>query len=202
MKKPVLTPFGYASNNYLLLLNPPGNLETDIMADKKRFVFNYPKCITLSRPHITLATFSLYEESESRIIKRLEQVSMSTAPIEVELKDYGRFQKPNTIFINIVSRTPIQNLVKDIRVQMRGHIKVGNSPHFIMEPHITIARQIEESQFAKAWREYSHGLFSGSFIAGGMTLLKRAKDERVYTNVCHLHFENLPSPVKQAYLFG
>lgn len=202
MKKSTLRLFASGGNNYLLLLIPPDSLGTSIIALKKRFAADYPLSITRSKPHFTLATFRLQVRHESLIIRRLKQVAMYTAPFEVELKDYGKFQQPNTIFIDVVSRTSIQDLVREIRSKMRGYMKSYSKPHFIMTPHLTIARQISESQFDKAWIEYSRGVFSGNFIAQSMVLLKHTGTSKGYTIVCHLPFENLSNPVKQAYLFG
>ena len=77
-----------------------------------------------------------------------------------------------------------------------------NKPHFIMEPHLTIARKLKPWQYEKGWLEYSHKSFTGRFIADGMILLRRPSGEVKYHAVRRFEFENLPVSIKQGELFG
>jgi 2'-5' RNA ligase len=80
-------------------------------------------------------------------------------------------------------------------------------PHFILEPHLTIARKLLPWQYEKGWLEYSHKHFSGKFIADAMVLLKRPVDESdgkrmKYHIVQRFEFQNMPVTTKQGDLFG
>jgi 2'-5' RNA ligase len=99
---------------------------------------------------------------------------------------------------------PIQNLVKEIRTDGQRLMKLNddNKPHFIMEPHLTIARKLKPWQYEKGWLEYSNKHFTGRFIADGMTLLKRPEGEMKYYLAQRFVFQNLPVATKQGELFG
>src|SRR5205823_15063214 len=123
-------------------------------------------------------------------------------PIKVELKDFGCFPS-HTIYINVTSKLPIQNLVKEIRHEAQRLMKLDNDnkPHFLMEPYIAIARKLKPWQYEQGWLEYSHKQFTGRFIADEMLLLKRPVDEKKYQVVQRLEFQNLPVATKQGDLF-
>jgi hypothetical protein len=77
-----------------------------------------------------------------------------------------------------------------------------NKPHFIMEPHVTIARRLLPWQYEKGWLEYSHKHFTGRFIADAMLLLKRPVGELKYEIAQRFEFQNLPVNTTQGELFG
>src|SRR5258708_40101042 len=111
---------------------------------------------------------------EERIINRVKAIEMGFPPFKVELKDYGSFPS-HTIYINVVSKVPVQNLLKEIRSEGQRLMKLNddNKPHFIMEPHLTIARKLQPWQYEKGCLEYSNKHFTRRFIADAMLLLKR-----------------------------
>ena len=140
---------------------------------------------------------------EEKIVNRLKTIAMGYHPFKVELKDFGSFPS-HTIYINVTSKLPIQNLVKTLRHEVQRLMKLNedNKPHFIMEPHLTIARKLKPWQYEKGWLEYSHKSFTGRFIADGMILLRRPSGEVKYQAVRRFEFENLPVSIKQGELFG
>ena len=77
-----------------------------------------------------------------------------------------------------------------------------HKPHFILEPHLTIARKLQPWQYEQGWLEYSHKHFTGRFIADAMLLLKRPVGELKYQVVQRFEFQNLPVSTKQGELFG
>ena len=200
---------GYRVYEYLLVLNPHEELRNRIIQVKKEFYDAYQASNAIGgKPHVTLVNFLQYEMMEERLVNRLKMIAMGYYPIKIELKDYGSFPS-HTIFINITSKMPIQNLVKEIRAQAQRLMKLNddNKPHFIMEPHIPIARKLLPWQYEKGWLEYSNKHFTGRFIADGMLLLKRPIDESdsyrmKYQIVEKFQFQNLPVVTKQGDLFG
>ena len=199
---------GYRVNEYLLVFNPHEELRNKIMQVKQDFYDTY-KAATAKwgKPHITLVNFVQYEMIEERIINRLKMIAMGYHPVKIELKDFGSFPS-HTIYINITTKMPIQNLVKEIRAQTQRLMKLDDDhkPHFILEPHLTIARRLEPWQYEKGWLEYNHKHFTGRFIADAMLLLKRPIGEpdtyRVkYQVVQRFEFQNLPVATKQGDLF-
>jgi 2'-5' RNA ligase len=203
MKQIIQNMPGYRRNEYMLVLLPHEELRNRINAVKKEFYDNYKAPSALgSKPHLTLVKFDQLEMMEERIVSRLKAVAMGFPPFKVELKDFGSYPS-HTIFINVTSKLPIQNLVKEIK-QAQRLMKMDNEhkPYFIDEPHLTIARKLVPWQYEKAWLEYSNRHFTGRFIADSMLLLKRREGDRGYQIVQRFEFMNLPVTTKQGELFG
>ena len=209
MKTIIDTIPGYRVYEYLLVLSPHEELRNRIMKIKESFSHEYQSDYARwGRPHITLVNFVQYEMMEERVINRLRLTAMSSPAFKVELKDFGSFPS-HTIYINVVSKLPVQGLVKEIRSGTQRLMKLNddNKPHFIMEPHLTIARKLKPWQYEKGWLEYSNKHFTGRFIADGMSLLKRPAGESdsyrmKYQVVQRFEFQNLPVTTKQGELFG
>ena len=140
---------------------------------------------------------------EARIVNRLKVVGMGQYPFKVELRDYGSFPS-HSIYINVATKIPVQHLIKQVRSEGQRLMKLNddNKPHFIMEPHVTVARKLQPWQYEKAWLDYSNRQFTGRFIADSMLLLKRAQSEKAYQIVQRFTFQNLPVATIQGELFG
>jgi 2'-5' RNA ligase len=204
MKTIINTIPGYKVYEYLLILNPHEELRNKIVEVKKEFYDKYQaETARWGKPHVTLVNYLQYEMMEERIVNRLHQVAMGFHPIKVEMKDYGSFPS-HTIYINITSKVPIQSLVKQVRTEAQRLMKLNDDhkPHFILEPHLTIARKLLPWQYEKGWQEYSHKHFTGRFIADAMLLLKRPAGELKYQVVQRFEFQNLLIGTKQGELFS
>ncbi len=194
---------GYRIFEYLLVLSPHEELRNKIMKVRQEFNDEYKVSTALGgKPNLILANFLQYEMMEERLINRLKVVAMGFHTIKVELRDFGSYPS-HTIYINVVSKVPVQTLVKEIRHESQRLMKLNddNKPHFILEPHLTIARKLQPWQYEKGWLEYSNKNFTGRFIADGMLLLKRPLDEKKYQVVQRFEFQNLPVTTKQGELF-
>ncbi|MBC8156773.1 hypothetical protein H7X64_01235 [Armatimonadetes bacterium] len=95
-------------------------------------------------------------------------------------------------------------MVKEIRTEAQRLMKLNddNKPHFILEPHLIIARKLKPWQYEKGWLEYSNKSFTGRFIADAMLLLRRPVGEMKYQIVNRFEFQNMPVTTKQGELFG
>mgnify|MGYP003454719788 FL=1 len=195
---------GYRVNEYLLVLRQPEELWNKIVKVKEGFAEAY-RCAQArwGQPHITLVKFVQYEMMEARIVNRLKVVGMGQYPFKVELRDYGSFPS-HSIYINVATKIPVQHLIKQVRSEGQRLMKLNddNKPHFIMEPHVTVARKLQPWQYEKAWLDYSNRQFTGRFIADSMLLLKRAQSEKAYQIVQRFTFQNLPVATIQGELFG
>src|SRR5215213_8852314 len=110
---------GYRRNEYLLVLSPHEELRNKITSAKKEFYEKYKAPSALGgKPHLTLVKFDQLEMMEERLVSRLRTIAMGFPPFKVELKDYGSYPS-HTIFINVTSKLPIQNLVKEIKKDQR-----------------------------------------------------------------------------------
>jgi 2'-5' RNA ligase len=204
MKTIVNTIPGYRVYEYLLVLSPHKELWDKIVKVKEEFAEKYQSDhARWGKPHVTLVKFVQYELMEERIVNRLKVIAMGYPPFKVEMKDFGSFPS-HTIYINITSKIPIQGLVKKVRSETQRLMKLNdeNKPHFIIEPHLTIARKLLPWQYEKGWLEYSNKLFTGRFIADTMLLLKRPAGEMKYQVAERFQFQNLPVTTKQGELFG
>lgn len=193
---------GYRMNEYLLVLNPPEDLWHKIIKIKNDFADKYKNEISrFTKPHISLINWVSLELMEERMMQRLQTISMGITPFKVELKDYGSFPS-HTIFINVVSKVPIQSLVRELKQgQKLMTLNKENKPHFIETPHISVCRKLKPWQYEEGWLEFSHRQFTGRFIADNMLLLKRRVGDKAYQIAKRFEFQNLPVTTKQGNLF-
>jgi 2'-5' RNA ligase len=208
MKTIVNTIPGYKVHEYLLVLSPHEELWNRIMKVKEDFANEYKSDhAKWGKPQIALVSFVQYAMMEERIVNRLRTVAMGYPAFKVELKDFGSFPS-HTIYIDVTSKLPVQGLVKEVRHEAQRLMKLNDDhkPHFILEPHLTIARKLEPWQYEKGWLEYSHKNFTGKFIADAMVLLRRPIEEfegqrMKYNIVQRFEFQNMPVTTKQGALF-
>lgn len=194
---------GYKIYEYQVVLNPHEALRNKILEVKKYFHDAYQAEGTLNtRSYLLLANFVQYQIQEERLVNRLRIIAMGFPPIKIELKDYGSFPS-HTIYINITSKIPVQALVKNIRTDAQRLMKLNdeNKPHFILEPHFSIARKLKPWQYEKGWLEFSHLHFTGRFITDAMFLLRRGLGEMKYQVVQRFEFQNMPLSTVQGQLF-
>src|SRR5918995_1149827 len=132
MKTIIQTIPGYRTNEYLIVLTPHEELWQKILKVKREFAENYKAPTAIwGKPHLALVRFLQIEMMEERIVNRLKSISMGYHPFKVELKDFGSFPS-HTIYINVVTKLPIQNLVKEIRVaQQLMKMDKEHKPHFL-----------------------------------------------------------------------
>jgi 2'-5' RNA ligase len=194
---------GYRVNEYLLVLNPPEDLWQKIMKIKEGFADKYKNELArFTKPHIALVNWLGLELMEERMMQRLQTIAMGLSPFKIELRDYGSFPS-HTIFINVVSKLPIQSIVKEMKqAQKLMTLNHENKPHFIETPVISICRKLKPWQYEAGWLEFSHRQFTGRFIAEGMLLLKRPAEKKTKFQIARrLEFQNLPVATKQGNLF-
>ena len=194
---------GYRLDEYMLVLTPHEELRKKITEVKKEFATKFQCQQALwSKPHLMLARFTQYAMMEERILNRIKTIAMGFYPVKIELGGFGSYPS-HTIFINVVSREPIKNLIREIKDAHRL-LKLDNEhkPFYTEDPHILVAGKITPWQYESGWLEYSQKHFSGRFIADSLLLLKRRPDEKAWQIVQRMEFENLPVAVKQTELFG
>jgi 2'-5' RNA ligase len=193
---------GYRYCEYMLVLSPHEDLRNRITGIKKEFNARFKADQSgVGKPHIMLAQFTVWQMMEEKIVNRLKVIAMGNPPIKVMLNNFGSYPS-HTICINVTTKIPIQNIVKEMRSFRRLMKSPEKDPYFNEDPHITIARKLMPDQYEKSWLEYAHRNFTGSFIADGMLLLKRYQGEKAYQIVQRFEFGNLPVLTRQGELFG
>ena len=187
---------------YLLVLQPHEALGAEIKSIKEKFAADYDcELARKGLPYITLAAFKQYPAAENCIRQSLRINARILSPFKVEMKNFGSFPS-HTIYINILSKVPILNAVKALRQAQRFMKLVkDNKPHFITQPHVTIARKLQPWQYEKGWLEYEQAHFHGRFIANHALLLKRKAGE-FYKPVEQFPFQSVQEKITQGELFG
>ena len=192
---------GYRMSEYLVILNPHEDLRNRITNIKKELVESFRAYgATGGKPYITLAKFTVWEMMEEKIVNSLKITAMALPAFKVQLKDYGSLPT-HTIYIDVQSKQQIQTVVRELRSSRRLMKSPDQDPFFITDPYIPVARKLTSEQYDKAWAEFSHRHFTGSFIADAMLLLKRRQGDRGYQIVQRFEFMNLPVATKQGELF-
>lgn len=194
---------GYRINEYLLVIKPQEELWQKIIKLKQEFAGKYQMPMAkYLKPHIALVNFMVLDMMEEKVVNRLQTISMGIAPFNIELKDFGSYPS-HTVFINVVSKPPVQQIVKRLKdMQRLMKLNQENKPHYIDEPHIAIARKLKPWQYERGWLEYSNRQFTGRFIADNMLLLRRTAGEKTgFQIVKRFEFMNLPVTTRQASLF-
>jgi 2'-5' RNA ligase len=163
-----------AANEYQLILSPHEELANKIRQIRTAFNETYQVTPALSgKPNLTLLRFTQLALMEERIVQRLRAIAMGFCPFKIELKDFGSLPT-HSIFIQVTSKLPIRNLVKEVRdAQRLMKLDKEHKPHFIDEPNLLVARNLLPWQYEKGWLEYAGKSFTGIFIADGMLLLRR-----------------------------
>ncbi len=198
-------------HEYLLVLKPNSNVTEKILQVKEDFStkFKVPSA-NLSYPHITLVNFLQFRMRENRLLHRLNTIAMGYHPFTLNLKDYGSFPS-HTIYVNIESKQQVRNLLKELApARQLMTLNKEKKPHFIDDPHLTIARRLSPWQYEQGWNEYSHKHFTAHFIAESILLLRRPLAflengdiiPGKYQKVAQFKFLNLPVATKQGELFG
>ncbi len=159
---------------YLLIISP--NEETGLKALAIKDSFKEYGCHNAANqiPHITLVNFVQLNTMEDRIIYRLESFAKSIKPFEVKLDGFGQFP-PQTIFINVATKSPIVNMVKNMKKPFKHLLQPHQQDpaHFFANPHLTITRELIKSQHNRAWADWQHREFKANFQASEMVLLRR-----------------------------
>ena len=172
----------YATAQYLLVIEPHEALCNEISQVKKHFAETYDcAAAAIGKPNITLVRFEQYEMMEQRILRRLQSLTAEQNSFVVELHDFGSLPT-HSIYINVTTQTQIIELVKSFRpIQHLLKIDKERKPHFITDPHITIARKLLPWQYEKGWLELSHTHFSGRFVVDHLLLLRKREGETRYS---------------------
>jgi 2'-5' RNA ligase len=191
----------YPECEYLLVIQPHEDLYDKIMQCKNEFAEKYNAAAsTFGKPHITLLRFTQAQVAEDRLVRHLRAIATGCAPVKIELRDFGSFPS-HTIFINLVSKVQIQYMVRQLKAAQKL-MKGSEKPHFITEPHVTVARRLPPQQYEQAWKEYAQLPFSGRFIADHLLLLKRSATMRSYQLVTRFELMDQTAVTTQGSLFS
>jgi len=170
-----LSEFSNILYEYLLVISPDQKLLTALSQIKNQFQSLYGCEYSASLiPHITLINFVQLERNMEKVVDYFGRFSKRVNPFEVQLCGFGGFAN-HTIFANVATKRPIVKIVEDMQTKFSGLLQPlkHSAPHFIFNPHITIARKMSENQYNNAWEEWHNKEFNAIFEVSEMILLKR-----------------------------
>lgn len=193
----------YKVNEYLLVLSPTGEANRQIWSVKREFNRTLGASFAIyTGPHLSVVVFLAYEGKEETIVNRLSMIGAGITPFNVVMQDFGCFDESRTIYINVATKISVLNVVEELK-QAKHLLKlnVGFAPQFVSNPHVTICRGMQPSQYDQGWSKYSKLSFDGNFSATSMTLLKRTPNEHACKTVAEIPFLSTPTMPKQGILF-
>lgn len=193
---------GYRIAEYRLIVPLSEALQQTVMQVRKDLHDRYriPMPFEL-KPSLTLLHCHAYEGMEAKLVERMQQVATRNSSFKVELQNFAAYPS-HTIYIHVPTRSPFNDLCKELKV-VKSLTKVpDHDPHFINEPHLLIAQKLKPFQFTRMWMDCEHTQFTGRFMANSMVLLKRSVASNQYEEVRQFEFASLAQSVKQGTLFG
>lgn len=193
---------GYRIAEYRLIVPLSEALQQTVMQVRKDLHDRYriPMPFEL-KPSLTLLHCHVYEGMEAKLVERMQQVATRNSSFKVELQNFAAYPS-HTIYIHVPTRSPFNDLCKELKV-VKSLTKVpDHDPHFINEPHLLIAQKLKPFQFTRMWMDCEHTQFTGRFMANSMVLLKRSVASNQYEEVRQFEFASLAQSVKQGTLFG
>jgi 2'-5' RNA ligase len=171
-------------NEYLLVAQPHEDLYNNIMQLKQAFAEKYDCPLALyTKPHITLVNFVQWHMQERKVLERLQSLIAGFTPFQIKLDGFGSLPT-HSIYLNVQTKNDVVEMVKGLKnLQALLTLSKDSKPHFITEPHLTIARKLLPWQYEKAWLEYSHTPFAASFMVKEILLLRKEVDTKKYYHI-------------------
>lgn len=181
---------GYRTNTYRLVLLPHLEFRKKLMKVRKEFaekyqLRNYPKAAFLS-----LVKFDQFAMMESRIIQKLESLTMRQRGFMVEVNGYGSYPD-HSIFLNISNSVAIKNLVQQLHTLKPLMNSVSSKPYFVRDVNFLIGGGLKPWQYENGWKDYQKRHFNGKFIASELLLLKQIPDSPNFEVLRSFEFRNI-----------
>jgi 2'-5' RNA ligase len=163
---------------YLLIISPPEEVKHSIGKIKKEVGVKYGSSHALhSIAHISLVRFLMIKGYERNLLTRLFSFCINTLPFGVTLDDFDVFPR-HTLYVNVQENEGIKKLQNGLMVLLISSVSVrGKYVKASKKHHMTIARNLNPSQFDSVSTEYKRRQLNTSFRAKNVVLLKRPYDE-------------------------
>lgn len=205
-RKPAVRSSRYALplTDYRLVLQPHPDLYEQLLQLKQDFAQQYqcPDAVA-DEPTILLMRFQQFAMSEAALQKKLQDLLCHQAPFLVQLHGFGSLPT-HTVFVQVATKNGILQLLQQLLpLQSMLRLSQFNKAHYMADPYLTLARQLQPWQYEKGWRQYRHTPFSGSFVASEALLLKRPPQATQFSLLARFAFAAQPvaAPPVQTLLF-
>lgn len=158
---------------YLLVAHPDETVYAQVMAEKQFFSAQFRSPVAVkTKPHITVANFLALEPMEETIIRWMHRVISTKKSFRVTLDQYGAF-RPHTIYLRVQEHQPFQQLARELKV-VDQYVRSNGCPEIkFSNPHLTIARRLEQTTYQQAINVYAEKKFHASFDVKELLLLRR-----------------------------
>ena len=186
----------YQTSEYQLMLYPNEHIVESIREIRQNFFEQYKLPVLKSAPFIRLAYFKSATLKETMLIKKCGMVATRMAPFTVNLQQFGTYPT-HTLYIQVVAQVALAQLIRELK----------NLNPFIAEPFfanqfvIPISQKINPEKYEQIKIEYAHRHYTGSFIAGNFSLLKKTGTGNYFRKVADFQFVNTHIETIQGQLF-
>ena len=157
---------------YLLIISPSQEIKRYVNMLKRIFADRYGCTIAASSaPHITMGNWGRSDYDQAKIIASIGRFADTISPFIAHFDGLGNF-KPETIFVNVLNKKPIEEISKGLKTSTKAlfekHVEFRNNAH------LTVARKMELRQFESAWSEWKDEEFKASCEVNEMILLRKS----------------------------
>ena len=202
MNNPSVSMPGYRINEYRLAIPLSPDMQEKIMHIRTGLHEKYRVALPFQlKPGLTILHCYAYEGMEAKLLERIQQVAMRIQSFKVELQNFSAYPS-HTVYVNVLTKSPFNDLVKELKIIKSITRVPEHDPQFIKEPHLIIAQKLKPFQFTRMWLDCEHTSFTGRFIADHMVLVKRNELTPRYEVVRPFKFSGLAMGVKQGALFA
>ncbi len=166
---------------YFLAIVPKRPLRDRIREIKIEFAEAYLSKASLRSPaHITLhMPFQWKFDKEELLFSAISTLVQKVNIFTIDLNGFGAF-KPRVIYLNVIAPETLHELQQDLNRMMKREFNIFNANwrDYPFNPHMTLAfRDLRPVNFDKAWKENKDRVFTESFEADSLVLLKHNKKE-------------------------
>lgn len=192
---------GYRIHEYQLAIIPHEDLRHRIQQARNDFADKYK----LAKPwqgasHLVLVKFRQVEMLEDKLSQTLKAIVMGVRPFPIEIDGYGSYPT-HSIHLNITTRAPLMDLVKQLKQAGRIMRSADGDPHWIQDPTITIAHKLLPWQYEMGWADYKNRSFKSKFMTDELVLLKKTVSASRLQVVGRYECLDMPVLTKQGELF-
>ena len=184
---------------YLLVFSCDNVTEALLHNVKRYFEDNYGCAYAASlAPYLTLFKCTIHENKVDRIIQGLEKVAKHASPVQIALTKFNKYDH-GTFYVDMEPKASeeVIQLAKKLKDEIGPHVKqwAPGEYHFCDNPHITIARNMNALQVAKATMDWLYREFLATFEPSHMVLLRRSLvTGSKYEQIASFPLLGLPSP--------
>lgn len=164
---------GYRVHEYQLAIIPHEELRHRIAQVRSDFAEKF----RLDRPwqgaaHLTLVRFRQVEMLEDKLQQTLKAIIMGIRPFRISIDGYASVPT-HSVQLNVTTRSPLTELVKQLRQAGRIMRSSEGEPHWIQDPNILVAGRLLPWQYEQGWSDYRNRSFTAHFMADELVLLKK-----------------------------